>query len=377
MLLPPDQPGVDAGGALDAAVVSATCATNERLLPLWRSARERARCLLVDPRSAAFQFEGYVSMEDVRSLPYSPGQGTLGGIWQAGGFRRDRRAELIREAFTLQRHLEADLALAPYFFVPDPGHDWLGVAIDTAIESRDAAGDLPLGVGVLVDIDTLLRDSVQPTLAEAFGACAADLFVVTVIDFDEIKASPEEVRAVIDFLGRLQRHAPAMLWHTGRAGLAAIARGAAGYAGGVLELETHPRRYLREGMINLHANAHYLPGIMLRLPVRDAAAVAAEEPDADRDGAPAATRLVQRERVRLALDSKNAEIAALAALPAGDRAAALASRFDSAYRLCDAVRDRTTDAGGPALTLSQYHYLEVLREICGGEPATVLLDPGF
>ncbi len=245
------------------------------------------------------------------------------------------------------------------------------------MESREVAGDRPLGVGVLVDIDTLLRDAAEPALAEAFGACAAELFVVTVIDFDEIKASPEECRAVMGFLARLQQHAPAMLWFTGRAGLAAVAGGAAGYAGGVLELETHPRRYLREGMINLHANAHYLPGVMLRLPVREAARVAAEEPGADRDGTPSATRLVQRERVRLALASKRAEVAELGALPAGERASTLADRFDEAYRLCGSLRDRTADSGEPALTLSQYHYLEVLREICGGEPATVLDDAGF
>ena len=30
--------------------------------------------------------------------------------------------------------------------------------------------------------------------------------------------------------------------------------------GGALELEAHPRSYLREGLVNLRANAHYLPG---------------------------------------------------------------------------------------------------------------------
>jgi len=377
LLLPSDEDALASCGPLQAAILSATTAVSDRLESLRRMARQRAATLIVDPRTAVFQFEGYMSMEDMRALPYSPGQTTLGTLWQPSHFNRARRQEIIRAVTTLQVHLDADAIVAPYFLIPDPRHDWLEVAVDVAQETRAQAGDRPLAVNVCVDIDAILPEPARSTFGDAFGESGADFFLLTVVNLDEREATPDEVRAVLDLLARLSQTAPSMLLYAGRLGLSAIAAGAVGYAGGTLELEAHPRSYLREGLVNLRANAHYLPGAMLRLPVRLAAAVAACVPATDAANTPLATRLVQRERVRRALDAKTAEARWIGGYAEPEREAALASRFEEALALCQHAQSELEQADGEQLTRSAFHYLEVLREVAGGEKAELLGGASF
>ena len=372
LLLPSDEDALATCGPLQAAILSATTAVNERLEPFRRTVRRRAARLIVDPRTAAFQFEGYMSMEDLRALPYSPGQTTLGTLWQPSQFTRDRRRETIEAVAGLQVHLEADAIVAPYFLIPDPGHAWLEIAVDMARETRSQAGERPLAVNVCVDIDAILTEAARVTYGDAFGESGAELFLLTVVNLDERESTPDEVRAVLDLLARLSQTAPAMLLYAGRLGLSAIAAGAVGYAGGPLELEAHPRRYLREGLVNLRANAHYLPGAMVRLPVRQAAAVATCVPATDAAGSPLATRLVQRERVRRALDAKTGEARWLGGYAESERESALSDRFTGAIALCQEAQSELEEGDGEQLQRSAFHYLEVLREIAGGEKAELL-----
>jgi len=374
LLLPSDEDALATCGPLQAAILSATTAVSDRLGSFRRIARQRAAKLIVDPRTAVFQFEGYMSMEDMRALPYSPGRTTLGTLWQPSRFSRSRRREVVQAVAALQIHLEADAVVAPYFLIPDPRHDWLEVAVDVARETRLQAGGRPVAANVCVDIDTILAEHARAAYGDAFGESNADLFLLTVVNLDEREASPDEVRAVLDLLARLSQTAPSMLLYAGRLGLSAIAAGAVGYAGGTLELEAHPRRYLREGFVNLRANAHYLPGAMVRLPVRLAAAVAECVPATDVAGAAPATRLVRRERARRALDAKAAEAHWLGSYVESEREAALAGRFEEAISLCREARAALGESDGERLARSDFHYLEVLGEIAGGDKAELLGD---
>lgn len=377
LLLPSDADALASCGQLQAAILSATTAVNDRLEPFRRTVRRRATKLIVDPRTAAFQYEGYLSMEELRSLPYSPGQTTLGTLWQPSQFTRERRDELIQASSTLQAHLEADAIVAPYFQIPAADHAWLEVAIDTARECRSHTRDKPLAVNVCVDIDTILAEPARAIVGDAFSGSGAELFLVTVLDLDEREATPTEVRAVLDLIGRLSQTAPSMLLYSGRLGLSAIAAGAVGYAGGALELEAHPRRYLREGLVNLRANAHYLPGAMVRLPVRQAAAVVTCAPTTDAAGSPPATRLVQRERIRRALDAKTDEVRWIGNHLESEREAALVDRLTEAIDLCMQAQLELEQGDGEQLERSAFHYLEVLREVAGGEKAELIASADF
>lgn len=374
LLLPSDEGALAICSPLRAAILPATAAVSDRLAPFGRTVRQRTGMLIVDPRTAVFQFEGYLSMEDLRALPYSPGKSTLGTLWRPDQFSRNQRRELIEAVTAVQVHLEADIIVAPYFLVPNPRHDWLPVAVEAAIETRARAGDRPVAVNVCVDIDTILAEPSRSAYGEAFADSHADLFLLTVVNLDEREATPDEVRAVLDLLDRLSRTAPSMLLYAGRLGLSAIAAGAVGYAGGALELEAHPQRYLREGLVNLRANAHYLPGAMVKLPVRAAAAVADSVPAVDAPDTPLATRLVNRERVRRALDAKAAEVHWLGGYAEGERQAALKGRLDEAIILCREAQAALarSDADADPLARSAFHYLEVLREVAGGEQAELL-----
>jgi len=377
LLLPTDRDALKSCGPLQAAILPATVAVNERLAPLHLEARGKAASLLVDPRTAAFQFEGYVSMEDVRALPYSPGRGTLGALWAPEQFSRPYREMVIGGVVALQEHLHADAIAAPYFLVPGPDHPWLEVAVDIGRETRARAGKKPVVVNVCVDIDSILAAPPRATFSDAFSDTGADLFMLTVVNFDEVEATPDEVRAVLDLLSRLGTSAPTLLLYVGRAGLAAVAHGAAGFGGGSLELEAHPRRYLREGLVNLHSDTHYLPGAMLRLPVRLAASVAERVPQADATDAPLATRLVRRVRAQRALDAKAGEALWLGNYTGSERPAALKGRLDEALRVCETAQVELADGDSEPLTRSAFHYLEVLREIAGGEKAELLGGASF
>jgi hypothetical protein len=377
LLLPSDEQALATCGPLQAAILSATTAVSDRLASFRQVARERAAKLIVDPRTAVFQFEGYMSMEDMRALPYSPDRTAPGTLWQAHQFSRGRRREVIQAVAAVQVHLGVDAIVAPYFLVPDPSHDWLEVAVDVARETRAQAGDRPVAVNVCVDIDTILAEGARASYGDAFCETGADLFFLTVVNLDEREATPNEVRAVLDLLARLSRAAPSMLLYAGRLGLSAIAAGAVGYAGGTLELEAHPRSYLREGFVNLRANAHYLPGAMVRLPVRQATAVAACVPATDILNTPPATRLVQRERVRRALDAKTAETRWLAGYSESERESALVSRLAGALALCQEAQSGLERGDGEKLARSAFHYLEVLREVAGGEKAELLGSASF
>jgi len=377
LLLPSDEEALATCGPLQAAILSATAAVSDRLESFRQVARRRAAKLIVDPRTAVFQFEGYMSMEDMRALPYSPGRTTLGSLWHPSQFSRGQRREVIEAVTALQVHLEADAIVAPYFLIPDPSHDWLEVAVDVARETRAQTGDRPVAVNVCVDIDTILTEPARVAYGDAFAETSADLFFLTVVNLDEREATPGEVRATLDLLARLSQTAPSMLLYAGRIGLSAIAAGAVGCAGGTLELEAHPRSYLREGLVNLRANAHYLPGAMVRLPVRLAAAVAACVPATDAASAPLATRLVQRERARRALDAKTAEARWIGGYAEPERQAALASRFEEAIALCREAQSELELGTGEQLSRSAFHYLEVLREVAGGEKAELLGGADF
>lgn len=377
ILLPRDREAFAATGGWEAVLLSATYATNPRTRRLCDLARRQARTLLVDPKTAAYQFEGYMSMEDARAVPYSPGTGTLGSLWQPVDFAtRAARDALVLGVFDTQRDLGADLYLAPYFLVPHAEHAWLEIGVETARQAIAAGADRPVGAAVCVELDGLL-DGGAARIADAYAALEPALWMVVVVDHDERLASPEEMRAVLDLLRLLQRtDIPVLPAYCGRFGLAATVLGAAGYAGGGLELESHPRRYLREGLVNLRSNTYYLPGAMVRLPTRTAAAVATAQPRA-LGGDPADTRparLVFRSRLQRALEAKRREIGEVA--DAGDPAAALRDRLDEALEVCRAARTQL-ESGTEELRRGEFHYLEVLREVCGGPAASRPADAGI
>ncbi len=377
ILLPGDRDAFAATGQWDAALLTASQWVNPRTRSLCELARARATTLLVDPKTACYQYEGYMSMEDLRAVRYSPGGGTLGSLWQPRDFSgRTRRAELTREVFAAQTEMGADLLLAPYFFVTAAEHPWLQVSVDTLAEAIALGADRPVGGLVCVDIDALLGPGRLDLIASAYESLRPALWVMVVINHDELAASPVEMRAVTGLLERLGASAPVLHAYAGRGGLVAAAAGAAGYAAGGLELETHPRRYFREGLINLHANTYYLRGCMVQLPTRQAQAVAEAVPAAlgGESADPPITRLVSRRRTARALRAKRAELDGLGSAP--DSANWLRRRLDAALAVCTKAREEL--AGEPeAISPGSYHYLEVMREMVGGPVTSIPDEAGF
>ncbi|HJO05451.1 MAG TPA: hypothetical protein QGG47_15905 [Acidobacteriota bacterium] len=379
ILLPSDRDALADSPPLQAAVMSVTYAMNPRNTPLFELAGARVERLLVDPRTALFQFEGYLSMEDYRKVPYSPGRVTLGTLWEPRDFAtRQQRAQLIGPVCDAQSALGASVVIAPYVLVTDVGHAWLPIAVDLAREALASDRRHPMAVAVCVDIDAVLTATHRQTLCDAFGQLNPELFLLIAVNFDEVEASPEEARSVVDLVTRLSAIAPVVQMYAGRAGLSAIAAGAAGYAGGGLELESHPKRYFREGLVNLHVNTYYLPGCMLRLPVRLADTVARQVPAAlGADKGLPATK-VHRRRLSAALAAKHAEVRALGALEGTARASWLQARLEDALEICERARSELDDGSDdPPLSSGAFHYLEVLREVAGGPAARHPEHPDF
>lgn len=373
-LLPGDADGFAETERWRAAIVGAPQVVNPGTRRFVSTVRDHTDLLLVDPRTATYQFEGYMSMEEARAVPYSPGRTTLGTLWEPSDFAdaTSRRA-LIDSVLELQRQAGAGLPLAPYFAIPTAGHPWLEVAAATAEETLVATGG-DAGVVVQVELDALLSPD-SPRILETFAALRPALGLVIVTEFDELQASPREAATVLEFLEGLRDAGwPLLPAYTGRFGLVAMAVGASGLAGGALELESYPRRYLREGFINLKANAHYLPGAMVRLPVLEAERVIAEVPEAAGDGPERPARLVQRRRVRAALEAKRSEAEELMKAPAPREH--LRERVLEALERCRAAAAALERKDAP-LRPGRYHYLEVLGELLGGPAATVPEDAGF
>jgi hypothetical protein len=337
--------------------------------------------LLVDPKTAHFQFEGYMSMPDYRALPYSPGRGALGTLWEPGRFARtESRKALIEAVLDLQRQLGAGALLAPYFYVPHPKHPWLETCRALAEDSLASSPEIPLGIPVCVDIDALIHPEHRQTIATAYQGLGADFFWVTIVNFDERRADPRDVQAVVAFLRTLQGDGvPTVLSHVGRTGLLAIACGAAGYAAGTHGFESHPRALFREMMGSRPANSYYMHECYFHLGVRSAqACLELEEPLAhptcgcvacNHDSA--VTRMVSR---RLSLHSvmrRFAEVGDLLAIPGPERRSHLIARFSAALDRAPALAQAVAAAGFPPMRPGDYHYLEVLREAAGGPPASI------
>lgn len=377
ILLPGDRDAFAATGTWDSAMLTAAQWVNPLTRGLCELARERARTLLVDPKTACYQYEGYMSAEDLRAVRFSPGGGTLGVLWQPRDFAaRERRAGLTSEVFEAQREMGADLLIAPYFYVTAARHPWLQVSVDTLAEALRTGTSHPVAGLVCVDIDALLGPGSLDAVASAYEALTPALWIVVVVNHDERAASPVEMRAVLGLIERLTRSAPVLQAYAGRGGLVATARGGAGYAAGGLELDAHPRRYYREGLINLHPNTHYLTGCMVQLPTRQAQAVVEAVPEAlgDESADPPITRLVARRRAARAFRAKRTEMNSLAA--AADRGAWLRERIEHALATCE--RAAGLLEGGPhSLPPGAYHYLEVMREMLGGPAATIPGEAGF
>jgi hypothetical protein len=384
LLMPNDLAALPLVPRQSAMMISAVCQGNDRLRPLVAGARERAETLLVDPETPHFQFEGYMSMPAYRELPYSPGHGALGTLWEPARFaRREARAELISSVFAVQRELGADVLLAPYFYVPHHRHPWLEISRDCAREAIAMSPAEPVGVPLCIDIDALIEPEHFDTIAAAYRDIDAAAFWVTIVNFDERRADPRDAGTVMAFLEALQAGgAPVVLSHAGRSGLVAIARGAAGYAAGSHGLENHPRSYFREMMGTRPANSYYLHECLFYLPVRRAQAclelgadVAHDACDCPAcDGATAVSRMVSRRLAQHALLRKAREVEALAAAPPADRCAWLIDRFTTALQRAAELSAALQADGHEPLRDGDSHYLEVLREAAGGPKATIPLS---
>ncbi len=381
ILLPNDAMALEHLPERSTLLVSAVYSANPRLEPLLAGARERAGLLLVDPKTAHFQFEGYMSMPDYRALPYSPGRGALGTLWEPGRFSRpDARRWLIEETFELQQRMGAGAVSAPYFYIPHPDHPWLSTCREIAEDAAGASTGLPLGVPVCVDIDALIEPNHRRVIADAYRDLAAAFFWVTIVNFDERRADPRDVNAVLAFLHDLQSSGtPTVLSHVGRTGLLAIACGAAGYASGTHGLESHPRAMFREMMGSRPANGYYLAECFFQLGVRSAQACLELETTsahgvcgcAGCNNETSVARMVSRRLSLHTMLRRLGEVAELCEVPEKDRRAYLIDRFTAALERAPELSAAIEAAGFPPIRSGDYHYLEVLREGAGGAAATI------
>lgn len=386
ILRPTDRPALEASGEWRALVLSAVYGVNERLEGLCSLARERADTLLVDPKTPHFQFEGYMSMPDYRALDYGSGRETLGRLWRADAFqRRDSRAGLIESVFAAQERLRADLLMAPYFYLDRRDSPWLEVARACAAEAVDAEPGKPVVAPLCIDIDAFLDETSRKSFLDAFRPIPAAAYWISIVNYDERMADPRDMRAIRGLVeGLVDTGRPVVLAYTGRTGLLAVAAGARGYAAGAQGWESHPRSFFREMMGTSATNSYYLQDCLIRLPARLAEAVleTADEARVELETFPCTcpacerttdiTLLVSRRLACHALHRRRLEVAALAQVPADDRMAVLRDWLEAALercsRLADALEKRPTDR---RLTLSSYHYLEVLLETAGGPPARI------
>ena len=387
IVLPNDAAALEAAPPWATVMISAVYSSNPRLAKLCRLVRNRALMVLVDPKTPHFQFEGYMSMPDYRALAYSPGRHTLGTLWEPTTFTRPgTRQKLIASVFETQRELEADALLAPYFYVRHVRHPWLEVTRDCAREAIEASPDTPVGVVVCVDIDAILDAEHRQEIGAVFASLEASFYWLVVVNYDEMRADPRDTAALLSFAASLQETGrPLIHAYAGRSGLMSVANGAAGYAAGTHGFETHPRQFFREMMGTRPANSYYLHECMLRLPVRTAEAVlTAADPvlhptcDCAACGHTAKTSLMVSRRLALhALLRRAAEIDWLGAIPVADRNAALVDRLTAALDKSAEIAAAPEHAGGPEIEPGEYHYLEGLREACGGEAASIPIDDGF
>jgi len=381
MLLPNDLAALREIPPQQAMMISAVCASSPRLQELAAGARARAETLLVDPKTPHFQFEGYMSMPDHRALPYSPGQGSLGTLWQPARFSRpEARRDLINAVFEVQRGLGADVLLAPYFYIPHYEHPWLEVSRACAHEAIAAESERPVGVPLCIDIDALIDPQHLTRIAAAYHDVEAALFWVTLVNYDERRADPRDAHTVMAFLQALQETgAPVVLSHTGRTGLVAIARGAAGYSAGSYGLESHPRSFFREMMGSRLANSYYLHECYFHLAVRAAqTCLQFDGPEAHPpcdcpacDGGVDVTRMVSRRLGLHSMSRRIIEVDALRAQPPNERCSYLVERFGAALQRAAELSAALAATGAPPLRDGDFHYLEILREAAGGPAATI------
>ncbi len=204
ILLPSDGPLLSGGDKCEALLLSAVYGANPRLGDFCARARTLTDTLLVDPKTPYFQFAGYMSMPDYRALPYSPGRHTLGSMWEAEHFSSERRRGwLVEQVFAVQNEMDADILLAPYFYVRSVNDPWLRVARDCALGAIRARADTPVGVVLSIDIDAIISAEHRTILCAAFKDLDVDLFWINVVNFNEIEAEPTDVAAVIALVGDL------------------------------------------------------------------------------------------------------------------------------------------------------------------------------
>ena len=362
-------------------MLSAVYSANPRMRDLIKHARDCTATLLIDPKTAHFQFEGYMSMPDYRALPYSPGNQTLGTLWQPARFTRtEERGALIDSVLTVQQELGADILLAPYFYVPHFEHPWLEVSRLCATEAIGTSRNQPVGVQVVVDIDALIDPDHRANIGAVYASIKAALFWVTIINYDERRADSRDADTVLKFVNTLvATGVPVVLSHVGRTGLLAIAAGAAGYAAGTYGLETHPRSFFREMMGSRLMNSYYLHEGLIHTPVRTAeACLRLNEPichpTCDCAACKKSTAISQMVSGQLALHAmlrRLIEAEELGVVNAKDRYDYLIDLFNTARNKSAQLAEALRDNDSHRISHGEFHYLEVLREAAGGPKATI------
>lgn len=339
---------------------------------LLQTISSQTKYLAVDPRTPIYQFGGHPDKTTYGMLRYAI---PANKILSSQDFTPQYTTRYTIDVMAEQRQHNTKLIIPPYFYFNDSSDSWFKVNIDCANEAdRQRTPDENLMMFVLFDCTLLLRTATANNAIQQLLSCNVDGYYLIAADLDPLTLSPSFVKGYQNLVSQLAATGRTVIVaQAGKLGLALVASGAAGYAMGFGKLDSLALDTFREGGGGGgQPNRYYFHNLMVPVyqknadNVAQAQATSPEYPcNCTHCGGRIPTQIPSRNRTYHYIDSRIAELSALAGMNSQQIKTHLHQLFDQAYNRSLATHHELSQQqpfSAKALPSSEFAHLDVIAQ---------------
>jgi len=339
-------------------------------LNLQRAVYAHTENLIVDPRTAMFQYGGHRGKPTYRKLSYSiPDNQVLSSSDLNISSLRNYVNLVIQE----QISREATIIVPPYFLISSHSDEWFDICVNSARISRELRPNDNILMFLLIKNRILLNQSELESIIRTLENLEVNGFYILVSDLDESRISRTYLNSYVNLIRQLSSSERIVLpGQVGRLGLVLAAAGAAGYGAGFEKLDSFSESSLSsEGTGGGRTTRYYIHNCLLHIYAHKADAITdtnvstLEYPcNCNHCDGRNPTEIASKERTLHFIDLRLRELRKLTRIEPSERINYVANLFSEAINLCLEIETNlaSSDFGSQIFNNSDYEHLVTLRD---------------